>query len=125
MDNDHDLREILQAVLIIEGFIVTAMPLMNNICLIITACHPDLILIDYSLNSLTGGRLCELVKSDKETENLPVIIMSTNANNLLKVGSHGCDDFIAKPFDLYDLIKRIKALITIPAKLHNVIDHDC
>lgn len=39
---------------------------------------------------------------------LPVIIMSAYSKVFLSLGSYGCDDFIPKPFDLFELVDIVK-----------------
>ena len=77
--------------------------------------HPNLILLDVMLPHLNGLDACQLLRSDEKTSNIPIIILSarnrtSDITNGLDVGA---DDYISKPFDLKELISRIKARLRI------------
>ena len=110
LDNDRDLLEILQEILVYEGFKPVMVEATDDLFNIVRQYQPALILLDYALNGLNGGAWCSQLKSDPELICIPVILFSAYSNKGFKKGSFGCDDFIAKPFDLYDLVQRIRAL---------------
>ena len=69
-----------------------------------------MILLDFSLKDTKGGAWCAELKGSAEFADIPVVIFSAYSNNGIAKGAYGCDDFIAKLFDLDDLIARIKRL---------------
>ncbi len=70
----------------------------------------DLILLDMALPDYDGLRLCHLLKIDRSTKHIPVIILSNNDRRSEKVESFhvGADDYVRKPVDLYDLMTRVE-----------------
>lgn len=76
----------------------------------------DLILVDIMLPYVGGLEITSKVKSNPETKDTPVIVLSSNGleNVILEAFSLGADDFIPKPFNLPELTIRIKKHI----KLH-------
>lgn len=73
--------------------------------------RPDLYLFDVNLPDGSGVELCNQIKKDTESEDIPVIIMSAHAN--LKTMADECqpDELISKPFDLDSLLCSIKSVI--------------
>lgn len=110
VDNDSDVLDIMQEALSYEGLHVTCVDEANDIFQLIDQHKPDLLMIDYLLNGVNGGELCHQLKENPATQHLPVIIMSAYPRVLLSLGTYNSDDFIAKPFDLDDMVARIKKL---------------
>lgn len=110
VDNDPDVLDIMQEALSYEGLHVTCVDEANDIFQLIDRHKPDLLMIDYLLNGVNGGELCHQLKENPATQHLPVIIMSAYPRVLLSLGTYNSDDFIAKPFDLDDMVTRIKKL---------------
>jgi DNA-binding response OmpR family regulator len=110
LDNDPDVLDIMQEALTYECLGVTCADDASDIFNLIDDHKPDLLMIDYLLDGINGGEICHQVKVNPKTHNLPVIIMSAYPRVLLSLGTYGSDDFIAKPFDLEDMVSRIKKL---------------
>jgi excisionase family DNA binding protein len=71
--------------------------------------RPDCILLDYMLPDVNGNVVCHTIRKNPEFENIRIIIVSgvikqDEIDQLLKSGAQ---DFVKKPFDINDLIKRI------------------
>ncbi|WP_345948029.1 response regulator [Mucilaginibacter sp. PAMB04274] len=107
LDNDPAILDVMQEILSYEGFDVKTLEDTDNIFTCIDNYQPDLVLIDYILNGINGGELCAQIKKNPLTSGLPVIIMSAYSKVLLSLGNYGCDEFIAKPFDLAHFVNRI------------------
>lgn len=117
LENDPDILNIMEEVLCYEGFDVATMSESDDVFKQIQQYKPHLVLLDYLLNGINGGEICALIKKNPETCNLPVIIISAYSRVLLSLGTYGCDDFIAKPFDLADLTNRIHSVIEQPQSI--------
>lgn len=74
---------------------------------------PDLIILDLMLPMMSGIELFKLLKKDKNTENIPVIMLSAKGEESDKVlGLElGADDYITKPFGMKELIARTKSTL--------------
>ena len=71
--------------------------------------RPDCILLDYMLPDVNGNVVCHTIRKNSEFENIKIIIVSgvikqDEIDQLLKSGAQ---DFVKKPFDISDLLKRI------------------
>lgn len=118
IDNDIELLHVLQLAFEYEGFLVNCDTNTKNALALINKYQPDLILLDLFLNGPDGGELCQHIKTQPGTKNVPVILFTASANPLLTAGSYCCDDFIQKPFDLYELIQKIVSFTSCAQPLH-------
>jgi two-component system, OmpR family, response regulator len=71
--------------------------------------RPDCILLDYMLPDVNGNVVCHTIRKNPDFENIKIIIVSgvikqEEIDQLLKSGAQ---DFVKKPFDINDLVKRI------------------
>ena len=71
---------------------------------------PDLILLDVMLPELNG---IEVLRRIREVSNVPIIMETARGESIDKVNglNAGADDYIAKPFDIEELIARINAVL--------------
>jgi two-component system phosphate regulon response regulator PhoB len=74
---------------------------------------PDLILLDWMLPSLSGIDICKSVRSNTDTSNIPIIMLTAKSEEANKLSGleRGADDYITKPFSPAELIARIKAIL--------------
>jgi len=72
---------------------------------------PDLIILDLSLPDQNGLNLCARIQSSNDLRDIPVIILTANADVQTKVAafSLGVEDYVVKPFDLLEFRARVEA----------------
>lgn len=70
---------------------------------------PNLILLDMMLPDMSGKDILKFVRSNKAFRDVAIIIISANSMTIDKVDGLdlGADDYIAKPFDILELISRV------------------
>lgn len=80
--------------------------------------QPDIIVSDVMMPEMDGNELCRWVKTDKRTENIPVILLTAKQAVEDKVESLtiGADDYVTKPFNVEVLILRMRKLIDLYGK---------
>jgi two-component system phosphate regulon response regulator PhoB len=87
---------------------------------------PDLLLVDWMLPDTSGLEFTRALKRDRETRELPVIMLTARAEEGDKVAGleGGADDYITKPFSPRELLARIHAVLrrTMPAEGSERID---
>ncbi len=76
--------------------------------------QPDLVLLDLMLSEVDGFALCQQIKQDIRTQNIPIVLMTVadRREYRLKVKEAGADEFLTKPIDRLELCTRVKTLIT-------------
>jgi DNA-binding response OmpR family regulator len=104
-DADRDVLEVLETALLLEGFIVYAMPeFEENFLEFIDKARPHVVMLDYRVDGKECIRICKEIKS--KYPHLPVVALSCNSNIHEVYSRYGFDDYIRKPFDL-DLLYRV------------------
>jgi DNA-binding response OmpR family regulator len=72
---------------------------------------PDIILLDILLNGEDGRKICKEIKQNKDFKNLPIILLSGDTEKLSTYQEYLADDILEKPFNITELIDKIKRLI--------------
>ena len=80
---------------------------------------PDIIISDVEMPGMNGFELCKKIKSDRKTENIPVIILSSlNSGIDIDRGfDAGANDYITKPIDSNELLNRINNILKDSTRL--------
>jgi DNA-binding response OmpR family regulator len=112
IDDEEDLREILQINLLKEGYDVIPFPSAEEALESINKNMPDLILLDIMMQGMNGYDFCKKIRSSDEHKFIPIIFLSAKSEEFDKVlGLElGGDDYITKPFGIKELISRVKAV---------------
>ena len=113
VDDNTDILQIVKIILENNGFEVVVTPNGEETLLKTETFHPQLILMDVFLSSGIDGReICKTLKANPETKDIPVILFSAQVKMEDGFKSWGADDFIAKPFEVKELINKIKSHLT-------------
>ena len=74
---------------------------------------PDLVLLDLMLDGLDGFTVCEFLRRQPSTADIPVIMITALSGQISRVNglAAGADEFITKPFDVQNLMNRVGFLI--------------
>lgn len=111
VDDDKTILEAVHILLTGEGYDVKVISDGRFIENEIEKEFPNLILLDYRLPGKDGWLITKELKKNKNTKSIPVIMISAD-NTVKKVAKDvGVDAFLAKPFDIDNLIKLIKRFI--------------
>ena len=123
IEDDRDMRELVAGHLEHSGFDVQKAEDGIKGQALAVQYSPDLILLDLMLPSVDGLTLCQRLRRDERTSNIPILMVTALGGLKDKVTgfNSGADDYITKPFDLEELHVRIKALLrrTNRAKLNS------
>lgn len=112
IDDDPDIIEIINFILLEEGFdVITATSgdeIVNR-----TTLNVDLILLDLRItgSSKTGAEICAHLKSQPATRNLPVIIISAEPDIQEIALNCGADACVQKPFTISELSEQVMRLL--------------
>jgi DNA-binding response OmpR family regulator len=75
--------------------------------------NPDLILLDLMLPKLDGYKVCRLLKFDERYKHIPILMLTakTQEKDKLLGKETGADEYITKPFDIDELMKKVKTYL--------------
>jgi two-component system, OmpR family, phosphate regulon response regulator PhoB len=75
--------------------------------------RPDLMLVDWMLPDNSGLELTRALKRERDTRDLPIIMLTARAEEIDKVAGldSGADDYVTKPFSPRELIARVNAVL--------------
>lgn len=73
--------------------------------------EPDLIVLDINLPGIDGYEICRILREEKK--NMPILMLTARGkqNEVIHGLNTGADDYLTKPFDLEELLARVKALL--------------
>lgn len=110
VEDDRNLARVLGDNLMFDGYSVTWAPDGNTALIAIRSTPPDLILLDIMLPGRDGFDLCAQLRQDGR---IPIIMLTarTQKADKLKGLDLGADDYITKPFDLDELLARVRAVL--------------
>ncbi len=77
--------------------------------------HPDLIILDVMLPDINGQAVCELIRQDPTMADIKIICISgmIEEDKIDELKKSGADDFLHKPLDIDELIRRVCRLLDI------------
>ena len=111
VDDEPDIREILQFNLESEGFAVDTVASAEQALKLLEKDSYRLILLDVMMGGMSGFRMAEKLR--KEGNQTPIIFLTAKdtENDMLTGFSTGGDDYIPKPFSIKEVIARVKAVL--------------
>lgn len=111
VDDEADIREILQFNLENAGFVVDCAASAEEALESLSSDHA-LILLDVMMGGMSGFRMAEVLRKEKDNQ-IPIIFLTAKSsqNDLLTGFSAGGDDYIPKPFSIHEVIARVRAVM--------------
>ena len=109
IEDDVDTIEVVESILNLAGYAV--IKINREITMKeIAGINPNIAILDYLMPYALGNDLCLQIKSNPQTEHIPVILYS--ASSLGKKVAEDCraDAFISKPFEVDLLLEQVKQL---------------
>lgn len=113
VEDQRDLRDLVQRVLEKEGFDVIAVGDGESALDIARLHQPDLIILDLTLPTIDGLDVCRALRRDAKLMRLPVVILSARGSESDRIlGLElGADDYLSKPFSGRELVARTRAVL--------------
>ena len=109
VDDDRDILEVIKYILEDSGYEVDTLSDGHNLLDKIREKTPDLLLLDIMLGNMDGRELCKIVKLTEATHNIPIIMVSASHEITSFNTTDGPNGFIAKPFDIDDLLSKVQS----------------
>lgn len=110
VEDDPDVRNSLERRFRFEGFRVTTAERGEEALDILANLEPDLILLDVMLPGLDGFAVAERIRN---VSNVPILMLTAKDSVEDRVSGleRGADDYLVKPFELPELMARVRALL--------------
>ena len=113
VDDEKDIVELISYNLEQEGFAVIKAYDGQMAWERVKTAKPDLVVLDLMIPGIHGLEVCKLIRRDATTQNLPIIMLTAKSDQVDKIlGLElGADDYVTKPFNVRELIARIRAVL--------------
>ena len=105
-DDDPGILDAVGLMLEFEGYDVSST--LNGATLLnMDGEFPDLLLLDIWMSGHDGRDICRHLKQNQQTRNIPIVLISASQDIERSALEAGANDFLAKPFDMNDLLAKI------------------
>lgn len=111
IDDNPAITDSMTLLLDFEGYDVSTLSKGSEVFKFLEVEWPSLIVLDMWLSGEDGRDICRKLKSEDGTKNIPIIMMSASRGLEQSALEAGADAFIAKPFDMDDMLVRISELL--------------
>jgi len=113
VEDERPIREMIAFSLKRAGYVVHEAEDSHSARQRLADQRPDLMLVDWMLPDMSGLELTRLIKRDRETRELPIIMLTARAGEADKIAGleGGADDYVTKPFSPRELLARIQAVL--------------
>jgi len=112
VDDDEDILEALQLVLESNGYDAATITKGEETYKMVDEFKPDLILLDVLLSGRDGRTICRKLKDQESTKHIPIIMLSAHPEAAKTIHEYGADEFIAKPFEMKELLAMVEKHVT-------------
>jgi two-component system, OmpR family, response regulator RpaA len=113
IDDDPAIAELVSINLEMEGYeVITAIDGIKGQALAVQLV-PDLIMLDLMLPKVDGFTICQRIRRDERTSDIPVLMLTALSQTHDKVEGFnaGADDYLTKPFEIEEMLVRVRALL--------------
>ncbi len=113
IDDSLDIQELLEIWLSPEGLTLHSASNAADGLRLAQVVRPDLVLLDVDLPESSGFEVCQRLKSDSATSEIPVIFLTgaTHTGDKVRGLDLGAVDYVTKPFDPHELRARVRAAL--------------
>ncbi|MBN7773129.1 winged helix-turn-helix domain-containing protein [Clostridium aminobutyricum] len=127
VEDDSSIRELVVYTLKNTGFEAEGFADSTELFLALSNKTPELILLDIMLPGMDGIDILKRIKKNKQTENVPVIMLTAKGSEYDKVIGldNGADDYVSKPFGMMELVSRVKAVLRRTQPKENKAELQC
>lgn len=110
VDDIHQNLQVLSSILDEVGYCTTFATDGQQALDRVKTAKPDLILLDMMMPEMDGLEVCDRLKADPETQEIPVVFLtaSQESNHLLQAFEKGAVDYVTKPFNTRELLARVR-----------------
>jgi DNA-binding response OmpR family regulator len=113
VDDETDMLEMMAYNLGVQGHqiltAVTGLDALNKA----RRFQPDLIVLDLMLDGIDGFSVCEILRGQSSTHQVPVLVVTALSGQIARLNAMaaGADDFLSKPFSPQELVRRAREIL--------------
>jgi len=113
IDDEEDIRELIQYNLAKEGFTVSCAVSGEEGVALVERVKPDLLILDLMLPGIDGLEVCRRLKSDPKLKSIPIVMVSARGEepDVVSGLELGADDYVSKPFSPKVLVARVRSVL--------------
>jgi two-component system KDP operon response regulator KdpE len=110
VEDDREIRTLVQSALVVEGFEVQTAVTLREASALLQHSPPDLVILDLGL---PDGEGLQLVREVRRQSSLPIVVVSARHQEEQKVAllDAGADDYLSKPFSVAELLARMRVAL--------------
>ena len=111
VDDDRAIRDSLDRALALEGYRVIAASDGAQALDLVAVHDPDVVVLDLMMPNVDGLTVCRRLRARRDRTPILMLTARTETSDRVSGLDAGADDYLAKPFDLDELLARIRALL--------------
>jgi two-component system phosphate regulon response regulator PhoB len=113
VEDDRALVELLVYNFEREEFEVSSTPDGEEALMMVRESPPDLVILDWMIEGISGIEVCRRLRRMPETGNVPIIMLTARGEEADRIRGlqTGADDYVTKPFSPRELIARVGAVL--------------
>ncbi|GCE17311.1 response regulator [Dictyobacter kobayashii] len=110
VDDDPDILDAVEFTLESEGYIVQTAVDPAKLMPLLGEQHPALLVLDFLMSGVDGASITRQLKAHQATRSMPILMISAHPEAAQVAQECGADGFLAKPFDIDELLETVQQL---------------
>ena len=113
IEDDEAIAELIVWHFAREGFSVRQTPDGEQALILVEERVPDIVLLDWMIESLPGIEVCRRLRRNPKSANVPIIMLTARGEEEDRIRGleTGADDYVTKPFSPRELVARVSAVL--------------
>lgn len=118
VDDDREVLQMTALLLRSDGYDVTTAASGEEALYAVREATPDAVLLDINMPGMDGWEVLRVLKEDRRTTDIPVVVFSVNfeVREKLRALQQGAADYVVKPFDTQRFLERMRTLVNAGAE---------
>jgi len=125
IDDDPAICELVSINLEMAGYTIEAVNDGVKGQALTVQLQPDLIMLDLMLPRVDGFTICQRLRRDERTSDIPILMLTAlgETQNKVEGFNSGADDYLTKPFELEEMLARVRALLRRSDRIPKAAKH--